>query len=82
MYSDVIKTERISLGPILKLRLKRPMIIPAGTIFEDIVPDQVRYNRNCVAGHTVGIGRNATADVYVGAEPGDPEFDDMFEVVQ
>lgn len=60
-------------------KLKQDLVIPAGTVFDDIVPIKTERTPDMHCGHTIGFGRNACGSLIVGTEPGDPEFDEWFE---
>lgn len=64
-----------------KLRLKKDIIIPAGTIFADDGVINIDYGDSFVM-HSIGFGKNATGDLRIGAEIGDKEFDEWFEKVK
>lgn len=63
----------------MKAKLKKDLVIPAGTIFDDIVPETTVRNTDAFICYTLGFGRNAAGDLYIGHEFGDEEFDEWFE---
>lgn len=63
----------------MKLKLKKDLVIPAGTVFGDIVPETTTRNTDAFVVLTMPFGRNATGELYVGHEVGDVEFDEWFE---
>lgn len=65
----------------MKLKLKKDLVIPAGQIFDDMVPESTTRNTEAFVLFTLPFGRNATGELYVGHEVGDPEFDEWFEKI-
>jgi len=63
-----------------KLRLKKDIVIKAGTLFDDKVPESIQFGSDNFE-HVIGFGKNASGSLFVGAEEGDPEFDQYFERV-
>ena len=66
----------------MKLRLKKDLIIPAGTVMSShgVPPKSVRDAASYVM-HTMPFGKNASGQLFVGAEVGDLGFDEWFEPV-
>jgi hypothetical protein len=65
--------------PEKTLRLKKDIIIPAGTVFHR-GPENIQYSDNNYE-HVVGIGKNNTMTVMAFDEPHDAETQEYFEVV-
>ena len=63
----------------MNLRLKKDIVIPAGTIFDDNVAIKTARMPNSHVEHILGFGANATGHLVVGHEIGDTEFDEWFE---
>lgn len=61
----------------MKLRSKKDIIIPAGTVFEQ-APRKTERDANHAA-TIIGFGDNASGDLTVAANIGDAGFDDWFE---
>lgn len=66
----------------MNYKLKQDIVIPAGTVFDDIVPIKTVRAPNCHCQYTLGFGANATGHLVVGTEPGDEGFDEWFEPVK
>jgi hypothetical protein len=66
----------------MKLRLKKDIIIKAGTVFDDAVAHTTERNASQFVVHTLGFGKNASGDLHVGHEVGDEGFDKWFEPVE
>lgn len=64
----------------MKLRLKKQIVIPAGTIFDDSVPESISFGDDTFE-HVIGFGKNASGSLFVGAEPHDAEFQEWFETI-
>lgn len=65
----------------MKLKLKKPIVIEAGTVLESDGVQKIVYCSEFVC-HTLGFGRNATGSLRIGTEVGDKEFDEWFEEVK
>jgi hypothetical protein len=67
----------------MKLKLKRDIVIPAGTVMSsDGVPTKTTRDPLAFVAHLIDFGKNATGEIMIGHEVGDPEFDEWFEVVK
>ena len=47
----------------MKYRLKKDIVIPAGTIFDDASEEKVRYGDDVIY-HTVGLTKNSSGDFF------------------
>lgn len=66
----------------MQLRLKRDIVIPAGTVMSsDDVAQTTTRNPSAFVEHLIEFGANATGELLVGHEVGDADFDKWFEVV-
>jgi len=61
-----------------KLILKKDIVIPAGTVFDDNVPESIQFGSDNYQ-HVIGFGKDASGSLYVGAEVGNAEFDEWFD---
>jgi hypothetical protein len=67
----------------LKLRLKRDIIIPRGTIMEPDGCTNVKYFQpERDVQHIIGFGSNACGTLRIGTEVGDSEFDEWFQEIK
>lgn len=65
----------------MRLRLKKDIVIPAGTVMtSDGVPTKTVRDPAASVMHGLAFGRNASGNLYIGHEVGDPGFDEWFEV--
>ena len=65
----------------MKVRLKKDIVIPAGTVMESDGVVSIHYNPNEFVVHTLGFGKNASGDLRIGVEMHDKEFQEWFERV-
>jgi hypothetical protein len=63
----------------MKARLKRDIVIPKGTIFEDDGVVRIDYGPDHVM-ISLPFGKDATGDLRVGTEFGNRQFDEWFEI--
>jgi len=59
-------------------RLKKDIVIPAGTVFENVVGMNVEYgngNYEC----TIGLTKDSAGSLVYGIGPGDKLLDEWFE---
>lgn len=61
-----------------RLVLKKDIVIPAGTIFEDVRGMKVEYSNDNYE-HTLGLTKDSHGTLVYGIDRGDPEIWDWFE---
>lgn len=61
-----------------KVRLKKDIVIPAGTVFEDVRGLRVEYGSNSYE-HTLGLTKDSHGTLVYGFDRDDPELWDWFE---
>lgn len=67
----------------MKLRLKKDIVIPAGTIMDSAgVPWKTTRDASASVSHHLPFGSNATGVLMIGHEVGDAEFDEWFEAAE
>lgn len=67
----------------MRLKLKQDIVIPAGTIMDsEGVPSKTTRDATAFISHSLPFGKNATGEMLIGHEVGDPEFDEWFEVAE
>ncbi len=67
----------------MKLKLKRDIIIKAGTIMDsEGVANKTVRDASAFVSHLLPFGANATGELLIGHEVGDRGFDKWFEVVE
>lgn len=66
----------------MRLRLKKDIVIKAGTIMDSAgVAAITKRNPSAFVSHLIGFGPNATGELLIGQEVGDDAFDQWFEEV-
>jgi hypothetical protein len=67
----------------MKARLKKDIVIPKGTVMESdgCIKSEYFVPQEDIV-HTIGFGADATADLRIGTEFGNKEFDKWFERVE
>jgi len=61
-----------------KIRLKKDIVIPAGTVFDNIDGMEVEYASGNY-GHTLGLTENSSGSLVYGLDPFDPALEAWFE---
>jgi len=64
---------------VMSMRLKKDIVIPAGTIFKE-APLQIQYNEDCYA-HTLGLTSDSHGDLIYCIERDDKALAEWFEDV-
>lgn len=61
-----------------RLKLKKDIVIPAGTVFEDVRGEVVEYGNDNYE-HTLGLTKDTHGTIVYGFDRADPEIWDWFE---
>lgn len=63
-----------------RIRLKKDIVIPAGTVFRDVRGEKVQYGEGNYE-HTLGLTDNSFGTIVYGFDRADPAIWDWFEEV-
>lgn len=65
---------------VMKKRLKKDIVIPAGSIFDE-APLRIEYNEGCYS-HVVGLTPNSHGDIVYCIDEADKDLSEWFEDAQ
>ena len=61
-----------------KVRLRKDVVIPAGTVFNNVDGLKVEY-ANGNYEHTLGLTKDSSGSLVYGLDPSDPALEEWFE---
>jgi hypothetical protein len=65
----------------MNYRLKKDIVVKAGTIFEPILGQVTKYVYSNYS-HLFGLTNDSSGEIIYGIDPGDKEINDWFEEVK